>query len=57
MDECKPLLGGLVWWTIGYPIALGDIGGVTKVGRCRLTVTTVFKAPMVSSLESTSRIL
>jgi hypothetical protein len=27
LDAC---LGGLIWWTIGYPIALGDIGGETK---------------------------
>ena len=23
LDAC---LGGIIWWTIGYPIALGDIG-------------------------------
>eukprot|EP00227_Mantoniella_beaufortii_P007662 CAMPEP_0197592266 /NCGR_PEP_ID=MMETSP1326-20131121/14999_1 /TAXON_ID=1155430 /ORGANISM="Genus nov. species nov., Strain RCC2288" /LENGTH=459 /DNA_ID=CAMNT_0043157949 /DNA_START=67 /DNA_END=1446 /DNA_ORIENTATION=- len=24
LDAC---LGGLIWWTIGYPLALGDLGG------------------------------
>ena len=23
LDAC---LGGIIWWTIGYPIALGDVG-------------------------------
>jgi len=27
LDAC---LGGLIWWTIGYPIALGDMGGDSK---------------------------
>jgi len=27
LDAC---LGGLIWWTIGFPIALGDIGGDTE---------------------------
>jgi Amt family ammonium transporter len=30
LDAC---LGGLIWWTIGFPIALGDIGGQTEANH------------------------
>ena len=30
LDAC---LGGLIWWTIGFPIALGDIG---EIGRAHV---------------------
>jgi len=26
-------LGGLIWWTIGFPIALGDVGGQTEANH------------------------
>jgi ammonia channel protein AmtB len=32
LDAC---LGGLIWWTIGYPIALGDMGGDSKANTAQ----------------------